>query len=399
VVYFITSASVKRYAGAQKKLDYSAMLVRESLSGARVIRAFSKQEDTNREFADSTEELYASQKRAMRLSSAMNPLTLAVVNAGIILILHFGSRTVYTGGVTQGEIIALTNYMTQMFVALVMLANLVVTATRAIASSKRILGLLNEEPTLTYGDETDIAGDSIAFEGVAYSYEEGSNSAIEADFEIGRGEFIGVLGTTGSGKTTLVRLLMRGFDPRRGVIRLFGRDMRSYSKEALTGIVSVVPQRAEVFSATVRENVALGRDYSDEDIIAALKTAQAWDFVNDMGGLDSHISAGGKNLSGGQKQRLTIARALLGKPELLLLDDAVSALDYMTERELLSQIRKNFSTVILVTQRTSSLAGADRIMVLKNGRVAGFASHDELCATCEEYRSIYDMEHEEDEAL
>ncbi|MEG1559335.1 MAG: ABC transporter ATP-binding protein [Clostridia bacterium] len=404
IVYYILKFSVMRYGKVQKSLDKISLLTREILKGARVIRAFSKQEAAKGEFMEATDSLYTAQITAARLSTSVNPITLSLVNIGIILVVYFGAFAVFDARVTQGEIIALISYMTQMLLALIAIANLTVIITRGMASSRRIAELLKMTSPILDGtkDFGNDAQNAVEFKHVSFGYDSESENAIDdLSFKIRKGETIGIIGGTGSGKSTIIRLIQRSYDVNKGELLLFGQNIKDIKRSNLKGKVSVVSQNVELFSMSIRENLSIGNEgATDAELEEALKTAQVLDFVNSNGGLSFNLVSGGKNLSGGQKQRLTIARALVKKPDILLLDDCMSALDYKTESAFLDALLaySRDMTVIIVTQRTSPLRFANRILVLKGGKMAGFSNHDMLYKTSESYKRIYDIEHSESKA-
>ena len=376
VLYVVMSRSVPFFKVMQRKLDKISLITRENLEGARVIRAFSKQKEEMGRFAEASDDLADTAVRVGRLSALLNPLTAIIMNAGVIAILWFGGFQVDAGRLTQGEIVALVNYMNQILLA---------------------LQVLETEPSVKDEAPAEIPADRNApvlrFSDVSFAYagtEEPSLSGIS--LELMPGETLGVIGGTGSGKSTFVNLIPRFYDITGGKLEICGRDVREYLLSQLRRIVSVVPQKAAVVSGTIRENMRWRKeDASDEEIWAALKTAQAYDFVNALPRkLDSYVEQGGKNFSGGQKQRLTIARALVGSPEALILDDSSSALDFATDAALRKALKTDTQgiTVILVSQRASAVRRADRILVLDNGEQAGLGTHEELLENCPVYKEI-----------
>lgn len=395
ILYFIMSRSIKYYRVIQKKLDRIALVTREGISGIRVIRAFSRQDTEQKRFDAANDEYLETSLRVGRLSALLNPLNYAVMNLAIAAIIWFGGFRVDSGALTQGEVIAFVNYMTQISLTLVVVANLVVIFTKAAASCGRINEVFNMKTSIECEGglrDFDRDGEAVRFENVSFSYTgEGENELEQLSFSVKKGETVGIIGGTGSGKTTLVNLIPRFYDCTAGKIEIFGNDVRDYDLKFLRERIGVVPQRALLFAGTAAENMRWGKaDATDEEITAALRAAQA-DFIFEKGGLEAFISQGGKNLSGGQRQRLTIARALTAKPDILILDDSASALDFATEAALRSAIAEfaENMTVFIVSQRTNSLRGADRIIVLDDGRAVGIGTHEELMQDCGIYREIY----------
>lgn len=406
IIVLIMRKTVPMYKTTQKKLDRAAMLTRENLEGTRVIRAFSRQEEEIGEFSKAVDDIAESSIAVGKISAILNPVSFMIMNLGIVAITQFGGIRINTGHLTQGELTAFVNYMTQILLALVVLANLVVTFTKAFASANRISEIFSIEPETSEGNETHaMHSESISavrFDDVSFAYEgAGGNSLSGISFEINRGEFLGVIGGTGSGKSTLSSLIPCFYRAKSGTVSIFGENAANYNPDELRKAIGIVPQKSVLFSGTVRENMKWRQeDASDEEIISALKTAQAWEFVSRMPyGLDTHISQGGRNLSGGQKQRISIARALVGKPEILILDDSTSALDYATDLELRKALRRDLSdtAVIMISQRATSIADADKIIVLEEGRAAGIGTHSELLESCDVYREIYKSQMNEKE--
>ncbi|MGN0579852.1 MAG: ABC transporter ATP-binding protein [Ruminococcus sp.] len=406
IIVLIMRKTVPMYKTTQKKLDRAAMLTRENLEGTRVIRAFSHQEEEIGEFSKAVDDIAESSIAVGKISAILNPVSFMIMNLGIVAITQFGGIRINTGHLTQGELTAFVNYMTQILLALVVLANLVVTFTKAFASANRISEIFSIEPETSEGNETPaMHSESISavrFDDVSFAYEgAGGNSLSGISFEINRGEFLGVIGGTGSGKSTLSSLIPCFYRAKSGTVSIFGENAANYNPDELRKSIGIVPQKSVLFSGTVRENMKWRQeDASDKEIISALKTAQAWEFVSRMPyGLDTHISQGGRNLSGGQKQRISIARALVGKPEILILDDSTSALDYATDLELRKALRRDLSdtAVIMISQRATSIADADKIIVLEEGRAAGIGTHSELLESCDVYREIYKSQMNEKE--
>lgn len=404
ILFAILSATLPKYKKVQSELDDVTRLARENLSGARPVRAFSAEEREKSAFAAASDLLTKTSKTVGAASALLNPLTYAVMNLAIIAILYFGGIKVNVGTLTQGEVIALVNYMTQILNALIVFANLLVTFTKASASAARINEVLETKPSMKEGDGAtpDFSDFAVELCGVEFTYGSGSSPALsDINLSLKTGETLGVLGSTGCGKSTLISLLTRLYDSTKGKVKLFGNDIKSYTYDQISGLVGVVPQTAILFSGTVRENMRLGDpDATDEKIKEALETAQAAEFVfADKDGLDKTIAQGGKNLSGGQKQRLTIARALVSDPALLILDDSSSALDFATDARLRKALAKlsteRKTTIVNVSQRASSLSSCDRIIVVDDGRIVGNGKPAELYENCEVYREIYDSQNKE----
>ena len=415
VVFGVMFASIPLYRKVQTGLDRVLGITRENLTGARVIRAFGKEEEEIDTFEEANVALNRVQMFVGRISALMNPLTYIIINGATVVLIWTGAVRVDTGLITQGAVVALVNYMSQILVELVKLANLIITVTKAIACGNRIQDVFEVETSLpdevsereylerSSGKEkapealSVPADDAVVFDHVGFTYQQSSEEAIsDITFTAKKGEVIGVIGGTGSGKTSLVNLIPRFYDITSGKLSVDGVDVRQYPLARLRGKIGVVPQKAVLFYGTIRSNMQWGRpDATDEDIWEALSTAQAADFVRAKeGGLDALVEQGGKNFSGGQRQRLTIARALVKKPDILILDDSASALDYATDAALRKGIRENLrgTTLFIVSQRTSSLLQSDRIIVLDDGAVAGIGTHDELLAGCEVYREIYESQ-------
>ncbi len=405
VVFGVMFASIPLYRKVQTGLDRVLGITRENLTGARVIRAFGKEEEEIDTFEEANVALNRVQMFVGRISALMNPLTYIIINGATVVLIWTGAVRVDTGLITQGAVVALVNYMSQILVELVKLANLIITVTKAIACGNRIQDVFEVETSLP--DEVseqvflekkkEQATPAIVFDHVGFTYQQSSEEAIsDITFTAKKGEVIGVIGGTGSGKTSLVNLIPRFYDITSGKLSVDGLDVRQYPLARLRGKIGVVPQKAVLFYGTIRSNMQWGRpDATDEDIWEALVTAQAADFVRAKeGGLDALVEQGGKNFSGGQRQRLTIARALVKKPDILILDDSASALDYATDAALRKGIRENLrgTTLFIVSQRTSSLLQSDRIIVLDDGGVVGIGTHDELLAGCEVYREIYESQ-------
>ena len=371
------------------------MATRENIQGARVIRAFCREREEVDTFREENAALTAAQNFVARISNLLNPLTYALINAATLYLIYIGAVRVNSGALTQGEVIALYNYMGQILVELVKLASLIISITKALASAGRIAAVLDTEPSMVSGTQAYEVKDNevLRFDNVSLCYHEsGEDSLSGISFSVKRGETVGIIGGTGSGKSSLVNLIPRFYDATGGSILLYGEDIRSYGTESLRAHIAVVPQKAVLFKGTLRDNMKWGRaDATDAEIAAAIETAQASEVVSDKGGLDAMIEAGGRNLSGGQRQRLTIARALVKKPDILILDDSASALDYATDAKLRAAVKEfdGEKTVFIVSQRAMSIAHADKILVLDDGALVGMGTHEELLENCEVYGEIY----------
>jgi len=400
IIYAVMSRTIPLYKKTQQKLDRTATLTRENLEGTRVIRAFSRQNDEIKAFNQACSDLSDNAILAGKISSILNPVTFMVMNLGIVAIIYFGGIRVDSGSITQGELTAFINYMTQILLALVVLANLIVTFTKAIASANRISEVFeckNDTVSGNLKSIDDSTENSIEFENVSFRYSgAGDNSLENITFKIRRGGMLGVIGGTGSGKSTLASLIPGFYYADSGNVKIFGHDIKEYDSEYLRKLVGNVPQKAVLFTGTVRENMQLAdENASDEEIIKALKIAQAWEFVEKLPRkLDTVISQGGKNLSGGQKQRIAIARAFIGNPKIVILDDSTSALDYATDLAFRKTIKDNLrdTTVIMISQRATSLKDADNIVVMDDGRTAGIGTHEKLLESCDIYREIYNSQ-------
>lgn len=420
VVFAVMLVCMPLYKKSQGKLDKVLLSTRENLTGARVLRAFCKEDDEKRLFAERNGELTKSQKFVGGISALMNPLTYALINGAIIVLIYVGALRVDHGNLSQGSVLALYNLMTQILVELIKLANLIITVTKAAACGSRIEGVLDMESSLKLlpaGEENTSAGGKgegsivsesgetlqafVEFDRVSMRYKGGGeNSLTDIDFRLKRGETVGVIGGTGSGKTTLVNLVPHFYDVTEGSVRVAGKDVRAYDPKVLRDKIGVVPQKAVLFKGTIRENLQWGKaDATDEELMAAARAAQADKVIEDKGGLDAPVEQGGRNFSGGQKQRLTIARALVRRPEILILDDSASALDYATDAALRRALKEldYAPTVFVVSQRTSAMNGADKIVVLDEGRAAGIGTHEELLKDCPVYREIYESQHKKED--
>ena len=375
-------------------------LTRENLTGVRVVRAFDKEQSEINRFEDANDLLTKMQLHVGHISALMNPLTYVIINLAIVALLYVGSIQINIGGMASGDVIALVNYMNQILVELVKLANLIVQVSKALACAGRVQAVLDTKPGMDFPKEVlgdvpaDKSDDAVRFDHVSLTYAgAGAPSLSDISFTAKRGQTIGVIGGTGSGKSSLISLIPRFYDATEGTVEIFGRPAQNYPREDLRGAVSVVMQKAQLFGGTIRSNLLWGnKNASDEELWAALETAQAAEFVHSKPlGLDEPVEQAGRNLSGGQKQRLTIARALVGKPDILILDDSASALDYATDaalRKALAALPGNM-TVFIVSQRAASLQHADQIIVLDDGKMVGLGRHSELLNTCPVYQEIY----------
>lgn len=398
VVFGIMLITMPLYKKAQKGTDKLLGRTRENLSGVRVIRAFGNEDEEVEAFRSENNILTAVQRRVGRISALMNPLTYILINVAILLLIHTGAMQVSRGELTQGQVVALYNYMSQILVELIKLANLIISITKALASASRIADVLDIVPTenmgtLTVGKDTEVA---VEFKNAALTYRgSGEPSLEDISFVARKGDTIGIIGGTGSGKSSLVNMIPAFYKATDGEVLVNGVEVSEYTPEALRSLVGIVPQSAALVSGTIRDNMRWGNENAtDEEILEAIKTAQAADIVKAKGGLDAKIEQGGRNLSGGQKQRLTIARALVRKPEILILDDSASALDYATDASLRRAIREldGKTTVFIVSQRASSIMHADKIIVLDDGRAVGIGTHQELIDSCPIYREIYETQ-------
>ncbi len=401
VVYAVMLICMPLYKKTQAKLDNVLLSTRENLSGARVIRAFCQEDEEQALFDKRNGELNKGRKFVGAIAAITNPLTYALVNVAIILLLYVGAIRVESGVLTQGQVIALYNLMGQILIELIKLANLIVTVAKAAASASRIEGVLKMQSSLQILPDSEKKDEPfIVFDGVSARYNVGGDEALEKiSFTVSRGETIGVIGGTGSGKTTLVNLIPHFYDVSEGQVRIDGRDVREQSlQNYLRERIGVVPQKAKLFKGTIKDNLLWGKaDATEEELLQAARIAQAEEVILGKGGLDAPVEQGGKNFSGGQKQRLTIARAIVKNPDILILDDSSSALDYATDAALRGEIRKLKTTTFIVSQRASSVKDADKIIVLEDGKAVGIGSHEELIKTCEVYREIYDSQYKDGE--
>ena len=402
VVFGIMGLTMPGYKNVQRQLDGVTLTTRENYAGARVIRAFAAEDAEQAGFNKRNEMLSHLQRSVGRLSALLNPLTYILINIGIVVLIHTGAMRVSLGDLTQGQVVALYNYMSQILVELVKLANMIITITKALACASRIQGVLQLEPTLKH-DRDDRAGDSdvaVAFDDVTLQYKNAGEPSLEhISFTVPRGSVVGIIGGTGSGKSSLVSLIPHFYDIKDGRVSVFGKNVCAYDDEDLRHRIGYVQQKAVLFQGTVRSNLLWGDDSaSDDDLRTALSTAQVLDIVADKGGLDAPVEQNGANFSGGQKQRLSVARALVRKPQILVLDDSSSALDYATEAAMRKAILAlpYKPTLFIVSQRASSVMCADRILVLEDGRLVGDGTHKALLANCPAYREIYHSQFSEE---
>lgn len=397
VMCLVTTKTIPFYKNIQKKLDKTSLITRENLGGARAVRAFAKQDYEQKRFADNADDIEKTAVRAGKISALLSPMNAVILNLAIVAIIWFGGFSVNVGDLTQGEVIALVNYLNQILLALVVVANLVVIFTKSAASAARVNEVLETKPSVTEDEVEEISSNenapAIKFDDVFLSYHENSDYALEnISFTVEKGQTIGIIGGTGSGKSSLINLIPRFYDATKGCVEINGTDIKKYPLKKLRKMIGIVPQKAVLFSGTLRDNMKFGgEDISDEEIHKALEIAQATDFADKLpDGLDSIILQGGKNLSGGQKQRLTIARALACSPSILILDDSASALDFATDSKLRTAIKENCGdmTVFIISQRANTVKGADKIVVLNDGKIEGIGTHKELLKSCEEYCQI-----------
>ena len=402
VVFGVMAITTPLHGRVQSGVDKILSRTRENLSGARVIRAFAMEKSESTNFRNENSALTVSHKKAGHISALLNPLTYVIINLGILCLIYTGALQVQSGNLTQGQVIALYNYMSQILVELIKLANLIVTISKAIASLKRINEVMDTESSQYFGEIStldDLSKDVLEMKDVSLRYPGSSEDALSGiNICVKHGETVGIIGGTGSGKTSLINLIPRLYDATGGNIKLFGKDISSYTKEFLNATISIVPQKAVLFSGSIKENLTWRKnDATDDEILEAAKIAQALDVIDNKGGLEGKIEAEGRNLSGGQRQRLTIARALVGNPTILILDDSASALDYATDAKLraaLSEL-KGKTTVFIVSQRASSVIDADKIIVLDDGEISAVGTHNELLTSSSVYREIYDSQFEE----
>lgn len=415
IVFGIMLISIPLYKKVQSALDKVLGITRENLTGSRVIRAFNKEEDETVHFNENNDLLTRAQIYVGKISALMNPLTYVIINGAIVVLVWTGAVRVDNGYITQGEVVALINYMSQILVELVKLANLIININKSIACGNRIQSIFEMQPSITDGSgqkvdkvQTDTADRSeeaeyaVEFSHVGLTYAgAGDESLTDIDFKVKKGETIGIIGGTGSGKSSVVNLIPRFYDVTSGFIKVDGKDVKDYPLEELRGKIGTVLQKAVLFHGTIRENLKWGNpDATEEDLNRAITVAQAKEFIdNKEGRLDFEIEQGGKNLSGGQRQRLTIARAVVKKPEILILDDSASALDFATDAALRKAIREmeGETTVFIVSQRAASIQHADRIVVLDDGKIVGLGTSEELLESCEVYQEIYNSQFKKQE--
>ena len=397
LLYSVTCWTIPRYGENQGKLDNIARHTRENLDGVRVIRAFSRQDEEIESYRNDCD-VFAKRSIAVgRVGAILNPASFFIMNMGIVAVLWFGGIRVDTGHLTQGELTAFVNYMTQIALSMVRMAELLISFNKGAASAKRISDVLAEEPEITDGEKSLTVQEQapvLAFDHVTFAYPDGGEAAIhDISFSLRAGETLGIIGGTGSGKSTIANLIPRFYDTTEGTVRIYGEDVRSYTLDSLRQIIGVVPQKASLVSGTIAENLRWGDAAADDaELEHACKIAQAWEFVSQTSrGLETKVTQGGRSLSGGQKQRLTIARALVGHPKLLILDDSMSALDYATDLELRRQLAAEMGDVtkIMISQRATSIQHADHILVMDDGKCVGYGTHDELLVRCPVYADIY----------
>ncbi|MBQ4113185.1 MAG: ABC transporter ATP-binding protein, partial [Clostridia bacterium] len=409
VVFGVMLGGIPLYRRVQNRLDRVTATTRENLSGVRPVRAFCKEEEEISRFAAVNREQTTLQNRAGMLTAIMNPVTYVIVNLAVILLIQKGAVAVNSGSITQGQVVALVNYMGQILVELVKLATSIFTVTKAVACGNRIGAVLDMPAGMAVTpapDGTPAVSENapaVVFDHVTMTYEGGGEpSLLDISFTAKRGMTVGIIGGTGSGKSTLVNLIPRFYEATEGTVTVFGLPVACHDLPALRSRIGVVPQKAELFKGTIRSNLRFGTETAtDEELWRALEVAQAADFVREKdGGLDAPVEQKGRNLSGGQKQRLTIARALVGKPEILILDDSASALDFATDARLRKALRElaGDPTVFIISQRTSSIKAADLIIVLEEGQAVGMGTHDELLRSCEVYREIHESQFKGGEA-
>lgn len=394
VVATIMKVTVPMYRDVQNTLDSVTLMTRENLTGARVIRAFTEEEQEYSRFSKNNNLLAHFQRAVGRISALMNPITYIIINLGIVLLIYYGALSVNSGSLSQGQVVALYNYMSQILVELIKFANLIVTISKAFASGSRIATVLDIDSTLqSTDDKTVYDSHSVAFDNVSLKYHgAGDESLTDISFFADKGDVIGIIGSTGSGKSSLVNLIAHYYDATKGKVTVNGRDVKSYDKTELRSNIGFVMQKAVLFAGTVRDNIKWGKqNATDDEINEALKIAQIYDTVYDKDGLDTVVEQGGANFSGGQKQRLSIARAVVSKPDIIVLDDSASALDFATEKALREAILSldYKPTLFIVSQRCSSILGADKIIVLDDGKCIASGTNEQLLKSCEVYREIY----------
>ncbi len=402
VVAVIMKCTVPMYKNVQNTLDSVTLMTRENLTGARVIRAFTEEDDEYNKFKEKNNLLAHFQRSVGRISALMNPITYIIINLGIVLLIYSGALKVESGTLNQGQVVALYNYMSQILVELVKFASLIVTITKGFASGGRIASILNVDNTLEHSDDTNCYDNhAVCFDNVSLTYKgAGEESLTDISFFADKGQTVGIIGSTGSGKSSLVSLIPHYYDATKGRVTVNGRDVKSVEKEELRSNIGFVMQKAVLFAGTVRDNIKWGKkDATDEEINEALRIAQVYDNVYEKDGLDTVIEQNGANLSGGQKQRLSIARAIVSKPEIIVLDDSASALDFATEKALREAILSldYKPTLFIVSERTSSILSADKIIVLEDGQIVDVGTNEQLLKSCEVYREIYFSQFSEEE--
>lgn len=402
VVSVIMKCTVPMYKNVQNTLDSVTLMTRENLTGARVIRAFTEEDDEYNKFKERNNLLAHFQRSVGRISALMNPITYIIINLGIVLLIYSGALKVESGTLNQGQVVALYNYMSQILVELVKFASLIVTITKGFASGGRIANVLNVQNTLEHTDDNKVYDNhAVCFDNVSLTYQgAGEESLTDISFFADKGQTVGVIGSTGSGKSSLVNLIPHYYDATKGRVTVNGRDVKSVDKEELRSNIGFVMQKAVLFAGTVRDNIKWGKkDATDEEINEALRIAQVYDNVYEKDGLDTVIEQNGANLSGGQKQRLSIARAIVSKPEIIVLDDSASALDFATEKALREAILSldYKPTLFIVSERTSSILSADKIIVLEDGQIVDVGTNEQLLKSCEVYREIYFSQFSEEE--
>ena len=402
VVISVMKITVPKYLEIQKALDDVTLLTRENLNGARVIREFTNEENELEKFKEKNDFLAHLQRAAGRISAIMNPATYVIINLGVVALIYYGAIRVNSSTLSQGSVVALYNYMSQILVELVKFANLIVIVTKGFASSQRLASLLETESSLESNNDTEIKNShAVSFDNVSLTYKgAGEESLKNISFFADKGEVIGIIGSTGSGKSSLVNLIPHYYDATKGTVCVNGRDVKSLDPDELRSKIGFAEQKAALFGGTVRENIRWGkRNASDDEINEALRIAQIYNGVYEKQGLETVIEQKGANLSGGQKQRLSLARAIVKKPEIIILDDSASALDFATEKAMLQAILslEYKPTLFIVSQRCSSILGADKILVLDDGECVGIGNNEELLASCEVYREIYYSQYEKEE--
>lgn len=401
IIFTIMLYGMKLHKKQQRNLDQLVSITRDNLYGVRVIRAFTREEEEIKEFECASDKLNKAQNKAAILSNLLNPFTYIIINIAIIVLIHFSIVEFKLGNLEQGDVVALYNYMGQILVELIKLANLIITITKSLASSKRIKSIFDLDDIIPKFNTSEKIDDFIKFDNVSFKYALNSEESLKnINFTINKGETIGIIGSTGSGKTTILNLIMRHYDVNDGVIYYDGKDIRNYSPDELVDKIGIALQNTDLFSGTIRENIVMGNDkVTEEEILYACRVAQCLDIINSKEkGLDSIVEQKGKNFSGGQKQRICMARAIVKKPELLIFDDSTSALDYLTDskfRMALKKLEYN-PTIIIVSQRTSSILSADKILVLEDGEQIAFDNHNNLMKNCEIYQEIYYSQFEKD---